>query len=104
MRGVNLLQVANNKANPRETVFGEIYEHDVAAIDHAEPGLLYRWCVSGNWKLILPKNGTNPELYDLSANPGEKNNLADSHPEEVKMLTKRLQDWWGTTSGGSLKP
>ena len=104
MQGANLLNVANGKSSSRETVFGEIYEHDVADIDHAEPGLLYRWCVSGNWKLILPKNGTNPELYDLSADPGERNNLSGSQPEEVKMLTKKIEDWWDTTSGGSLKP
>ena len=104
MQGANLLNVANDKSSSRETVFGEIYEHDVADIDHGEPGLLYRWCIAGKWKLILPKDEKKPELYDLSADAGERNNLADSQPEQVKMLTKKIEHWWETTSGGSLKP
>ena len=39
----------------------------------------------GNWKLF--KWATLPgktELYDLSKDPGEKDNVADQHPEIVK--------------------
>ena len=96
MPGISLLDVAGEKTIEREAVFGEIYEHDVADIDHAEPGLLSRWCIVGKWKLILPKTGSDAELYDLSADPSEKNNLAGQQPEHVEALRKRINNWWGT--------
>ena len=45
----------------------------------------------GNWKLF--KMATHPgktELYDLSKDPGEKENVADKHPEVVRDLETRL--------------
>ncbi len=57
----------------------------------------------GNWKLLLPGRkpeqdhrflmdfGTNGlELYDLDRDIGEKNNVADDHPEVVKELRETL--------------
>lgn len=43
----------------------------------------------GQWKLVLPgkKNG---ELYDLTADIGEKNNLFKKHPEIVATLTAKM--------------
>ena len=45
----------------------------------------------GNWKLVkialLPGK---TELFDLSADPGEKNNVAEQHPEIVRDLESRL--------------
>jgi arylsulfatase A-like enzyme len=60
---------------------------------------------SGQWKYIeaskRPKrneqtntelgNDAVPQLYDLSRDPGERQNLADSHPEKVKELQDRLE-------------
>lgn len=53
----------------------------------------------GNWKLLLPdrrriygyvddKGSGGAELYDLTADVGEKNNLAASHPEIVRDLLR----------------
>jgi len=45
----------------------------------------------GNWKLVkvalLPGK---TELFDLSADPGEKNNVAEQHPDIVRDLESRL--------------
>ena len=59
-----------------------------------------------NWKLLLPGRkpeqdhrflmdfGTNGlELYDLDSDIGEKNNVADDHPEVVKELRETLDSF-----------
>ncbi|WP_182864732.1 sulfatase family protein [Rhodopirellula sp. JC639] len=48
----------------------------------------------GKWKLHLPrKQRDRPELYDLSLDPSEGNNVAEAHPEVVGRLGKSLQAW-----------
>jgi len=61
--------------------------------------------VKGNWKYIEPNNGTaynqltgietgnlpSPQLFDLSNDVGEKNNLAEKYPAKVKELQNLLQ-------------
>jgi arylsulfatase A-like enzyme len=60
--------------------------------------------IEGNWKYIAPGNGqklnrnTNtelgndpaPQLYDLSKDLAEKNNVAAEHPERVKVMAEKL--------------
>jgi arylsulfatase A-like enzyme len=61
--------------------------------------------VEGDWKLIEPGKGpkmnrnTNtelgndpaPQLYNLAADPGEKNNVAAEYPDRVKAMTATLE-------------
>ena len=94
MRGINLLDVAGGKQPPRDTLFGEIYGHDVIDIDRAEPNLLQRWCIAGNWKLIESADGTRPELYELSKDPTEEKNLAADEPLRVKELSAKIKAEW----------
>ena len=61
MPGVNLLDVISGDAEPPTTVFGDIYTHDARDIDQPAVNLLYRWCVTDRWKLILPADGKNAE-------------------------------------------
>ena len=42
---------------------------------------------SGNWKLVRQKE---PELYDLEQDIGEKQNVADEHPDIVQRLTDMM--------------
>jgi arylsulfatase A-like enzyme len=44
--------------------------------------------ISGRWKLVNMKK-TN-YLFDLSNDPGERNNVAGAHPERVNQLFKTL--------------
>lgn len=44
----------------------------------------------GDWKLIDYYWKKSPELYDLAKDPGERNNLADKHPEKVAELKAEL--------------
>ncbi|HSH14954.1 MAG TPA: N-acetylgalactosamine 6-sulfate sulfatase (GALNS), partial [Verrucomicrobiae bacterium] len=57
------------------------------------PGAAMR---DGEWKLIQHFETGFHELYDLSADPGEMNNLADAMPERVLDLGKRLHAWQGS--------
>ncbi len=98
MQGINLLDVCAGTAPKREAIFGEIFAHDVADIDAPVASLQYLWCIEGDWKLILPKDGENPELYDLKTDPHERKNLAGGNPDVVKRLAERIEAWWPTES------
>ena len=96
MTGINLLEVIDNGGRTdRQAIFGEIFEHDVANIDEPAESLLYRWGISGDWKLILPnKPGAAAELYQLKEDPHETKNVAKEHPEVVERLRKQIDQWW----------
>jgi arylsulfatase A-like enzyme len=96
MPGLSLLDVAAGKGRlPRTAVFGEIYLHTAVDIDRPALNLTHRWVRSGDWKLILTEDRkTPPELYDLAHDPTEEKNLASAHPEEVRRLTRLLDEWW----------
>ena len=61
--------------------------------------------VKGQWKYIEPSdapaieywskmelgNDRQPQLYDLSSDPSEKNNVAKQHPEAVRELSELLE-------------
>lgn len=61
----------------------------------------YRFgCVmSGDWRLIT-RNDSNPktdsELYNIAADPGQKTDLADRHPQIVKRLRSSYDKWWNS--------
>lgn len=48
---------------------------------------------SGKWKMILKEESRLPELYDLSADPSEKNNIAAANQEIITHLTRELEQW-----------
>ena len=47
----------------------------------------------GRWKLLCEFDGSQTELYDLAADPGETTNLAADNPDVVKRLRSRLLEW-----------
>jgi len=47
----------------------------------------------GRWKLLCTYEGSSPQLYDLNADPAEKNNLAATQPTEVAQLTAAVVAW-----------
>lgn len=46
-----------------------------------------------NWKLLVNEQSGDVNLYDLSVDGSEKNNIASSHPEKVKELKEDLAQW-----------
>jgi len=99
MQGVNLLD--DKAVAARETIFGAVYTHDAADIHDPASSLMWRWCVSGWWKLCVPHPAHEPkaapELYDLKTDPHEKADLAEEHPDKVRELQALLDQWWKPT-------
>jgi len=106
--GLNLLPNLKQKTKiDRDTIFGESFAHDIADIENPEASLLFRWCISGKWKLLLtydgevnryktthPRTEKRPQLFDLLSDPAEKKNLASQNPEVVTRLAKKIGDWY----------
>ncbi len=96
----------------RTALFGSLFVH--TAVDVANPvaNLKYRYAVrEDGWKLILPyapnRDATlmidgrkadwmrfEPELYNLTADPGEQQNRAAEHPGVVAELRAAIDGWW----------
>ncbi|MEM6469402.1 MAG: sulfatase [Planctomycetota bacterium] len=106
--GRNLLaELKSGKPIDREMIFGEGFAHDIADVDDPEASLLYRWCISGRWKLLLtydgevnryksthPRNERGPQLFDLFTDPDEQTNLATQHPEVVSRMASAIERWY----------
>ena len=102
--GLNLLPlIVDGKPLVRQAVFGESFAHDIADLDDPSISLLHRWCIEGNWKLIVTFPGRvnrygavhawvekDPQLFDLATDPHEEHNLAASEPEIVQRLARRI--------------
>ncbi len=58
--------------------------------DNDLPDLAVR---DGKWKFLCEYDGTEPELYDIANDLGEKNNLAEKYPKLVAKFTKSCIDW-----------
>jgi arylsulfatase len=50
----------------------------------------------GQWKLVA-KRGSDWELYDIEADRTELNDLAAKHPDKVKEMAARWDEWANRT-------
>src|SRR5690606_11685083 len=97
--GVNLDGVLRGTAQPPARPLFWHYPHysnqarSPGAPVGGGPGAAMR---DGEWKLSQHFETGFHELYDLSADPGERNNLADAMSERVLDLGKRLHAWQGS--------
>ncbi len=106
--GLNILDnLQHDRPIERSGIFGEGFAHDIADIENPEASLLYRWRIEGKWKLLLtydgevnryqsshPRTEKRPQLFDLSKDPHEKQNVAQQHPEVVADLAAKIDAWW----------
>ena len=58
--------------------------------DEDNPDLAVR---DGKWKYLVNHDGSEPQLYDLPADPSESRNLTNEHPAVVKRLDQALRAW-----------
>ena len=48
----------------------------------------------GDWKLIERFEYGKTHLYDLAKDIGERNDVADKHPDRVNAMRKKLHAWY----------
>ncbi len=83
--GVNLLPFlkGENKGAPHDRLFWRYADRNLFAVRE------------GNWKLVRSKTPA-AQLFDLSADIGERNDLAAQHPDVVKRLQSAWDAWNAT--------
>ncbi len=85
--GIDLKPILQRKRVAERPLFWE-YPH--YGNQGGAPGAVVRL---GNWKLINWFDDNKIELFNLSKDIGEKNNLAAQQPERVKRMLALLSDW-----------
>ncbi|MCS7252502.1 MAG: sulfatase-like hydrolase/transferase [Armatimonadota bacterium] len=69
------------------------FRHFHGHLINKSPSLAIR---DGKWKLLMNPDKSRIELYDITNDPMEVNNLAKIHPEVVEILSKKLHSWLAT--------
>lgn len=82
--GVSLVNPIQGRTVERDTLYWH-YPHYHGSM--WKPGAAIR---VGNWKAVQFYHYGEAELYDLSNDIGERNNLAKSHPEKLEVLLAKL--------------
>jgi N-acetylgalactosamine-6-sulfatase len=92
--GVSQLAVLNGKTAPirEKPLFWKFESPWPAQQDQPDHWVSYA-VVDQTWKLVANKDLGYVELYDIAADPYEKNDLKEQHPEVVKQLLKKLDGW-----------
>jgi arylsulfatase A-like enzyme len=105
LRGINLMDEAARKG--RDKVFGVAHSVHNMTPGNPDGTLQYRWCVSGDWKLLVRHHGSDTteyknihlwdkqpvRLYNLKDDPHEKSEISAAHPEIVEKLRKEIDAW-----------
>jgi len=93
--GIDLRKVCEQAGtSQRDTLFGEIFDHDLRNLDDPLQSLLFRWCIENHWKLIVDRSGESLQLFDLKTDPHEQKNLAASHPDITQRLHEKINAWY----------
>jgi arylsulfatase A-like enzyme len=114
--GANLLPYLRNETSkkPHDILFWRTTEH--AALQRmrkrpqaAQPIYLphVAGVREGNWKLVVFDDaGRQPrvELYDLSTDPSEKNDVSGKHQKIVRQMTAKLEAWKKTLKPQVIPP
>ncbi len=66
---------------------------------HRSPALAMR---QGHWKLLMNPDGSRVELYNLSADPTELDNLSREYPQIVQQMQKALLEWHKAPAPGKV--
>ncbi len=93
--GLNLLDDAAVRA--RRHIYGACFTHNAVDLNDPAKNVMYRWIIDEGQKLIVPEKEARDgsvELYNILADPHERDDLAAGQPETVGRLREKLHAWW----------
>jgi arylsulfatase A-like enzyme len=128
-------QIEGKSKEPHDTIFGAVYAHaphaypgKASAKRCPQRDLLALYARTSRWKYVLYTQDVNvaneryvwmikalwdsfvrhrgdQDLFDLSVDPYEQNNLANlaEHEERIAALRRQALTWWKGTGGGPLE-
>ncbi|MFN9084380.1 MAG: sulfatase-like hydrolase/transferase [Acidobacteriota bacterium] len=76
------------KAAPSRTLHWEHYNYNAKTRSLTPQGAALR---SGQWKAVLPEGASLPELYDLSVDEAESQDLAPTNPRLARRLASAIR-------------
>ena len=89
--GKDMSETLLGKTNaPRETPVMWVRPPDRPGPQNSLPDLAMR---EGNWKLLVHRDGSNAELFDVTTDPNETKNLAAKEPERTKKMSDAVIAW-----------
>ncbi len=89
--GLNMADALAGRASPvRDQPIMWVRPPDRPGPDNTWPDLAIR---DGDWKLLIFRDGSKPELFNLADDPRESKNLASRHPKLVEQLAVRVMSW-----------
>lgn len=62
-----------------------------ANLRYRSPELAIR---DGRWKLLVNRDGSDLQLYDLKEDIAESENVAKAHPDVARRLSGKVMNWW----------
>lgn len=91
---------------PDRTIYLQNHRGDIPQLNRNASARTQRW------KIVQPLGkATDPmppgaefELYDMSVDPGETNNLAGEHPEIVEKMRRGYEEWFRDVSSRGFEP
>jgi arylsulfatase A-like enzyme len=110
--GIDLLD-AQARAK-RTAIFGAVHSTHNMTVQNPDDALQYRWCIEGDWKLIVRHHGVDTtgyrvlhtwdvepvRLYNLAADPHETTNLAAGNDDRLRSLRAKIDAWHPIVPGG----
>jgi uncharacterized sulfatase len=89
--GLNMADAFAGRASPkREKPIMWVRPPDRPGPKNDWPDLAIR---EGDWKLLVNRDQSRPELFNIIEDPSESKNLADKHADMVKQLGDKVIQW-----------
>jgi uncharacterized sulfatase len=89
--GLDMSEALIGKSSPkRDRAIMWVRPPDRPGPDSRWPDLAIR---DGDWKLLVSRNGSRPELYNIATDPRESNNLAEKNPDLARRMMEQVIAW-----------